>query len=131
MTAFHWTRIVLGLSGIVGAGFGMAGLFWPAAFHAMSGIELGDNASLLSELRAPSASLMAAGVLVLVSAFFVRWHVAGALLSIAVYASYGAARLLGIALDGLPHSTLVQATVTELLVAMSGAAVLVSAARRA
>lgn len=130
MKSYVWTWVVLSVSGVIAAAIGAAGLFWPVAFHATSGIELGGNQSLMSELRAPAASLLLAGLFILISAFNCRLHVAGALVSLAVYASYGAARVLSFALDGAPHSILVQAATLELVVAALCATVLMSALRR-
>lgn len=107
-------KIILFVSGVIGAGIGAAILFVPDAFHASSGIVLGGNASLLSEIRAPGGALLASGILVLSGAFIGRLAFTSAVVAAILYGSYGLSRLLSISLDGLPHTILLQATALEI-----------------
>ena len=50
------TRTLLALSGLIAIGIGASILIAPAWFHASNGIELGTDANLLSEVRAPGGS---------------------------------------------------------------------------
>lgn len=108
-------RIVLGASGLLLLGIGSAVLFDPGSFAASNGIVLPDNASLLSEIRAPGGMLMSTGVLIIFFAIRAAYLHVGYALSALVYCSYGAARIVGILSDGLPSASLTQAMVVELL----------------
>jgi len=111
-----WAKTLLFLAGVIAIAVGAAGLFWPVTFHASSGISLGDNASLLSELRAPAAMLLLAGGFILGAAFVARWRLAAIWVSAALYLAYGLTRVFSIALDGVPHDTLLMAGGLELAV---------------
>lgn len=99
-----------GILAVVGAGI----VFTPVAFHASNGIVLGTDASLLSEVRAPGGALLALSALVLMGALRPSWTHTSTLIAAVVFLAYGASRLLGIALDGLPATSLVAACALEL-----------------
>ena len=63
-----FTIIFLGLSGLLLLAIGCAILFAPHSFYATNGIELSDDPSLLSEIRAPGGLLAAIAILVLIGA---------------------------------------------------------------
>lgn len=111
-------KIILFVSGLLGVGIGAGILFVPELFHASSGIELGSNASLLSEIRAPGGALLATGLLVLSGAFINRLAFTAAVVSALLYGSYGLSRILSFSLDGMPHTVLVQAAALEIAVAV-------------
>ena len=116
MLQSFWTKTLLFLAGAIAIAVGVAGLFWPVAFHASSGIALGDNASLMSEMRAPAAMLLLAGGFVSGSVFVARWRPAAIWVSAALYLAYGLTRVFSVALDGVPHDTLLMAGGLELAV---------------
>ncbi|WP_165978932.1 DUF4345 domain-containing protein [Antarcticimicrobium luteum] len=116
MTHSFWTNFILFLAGAVAAGIGLAGLIWPVAFHASSGIVLGDNPSLMSEVRAPAAALLVAGGFILASVRVARWRPAAIRVSAAVYLTYGLARVYSIAVDGAPDGMLLMAAAVELII---------------
>ena len=107
-------RFLLVLSSLIAIGIGASILFAPASFHASNGIEIGLDPSLRSEVRAPGGALLALGALMLVGVFARSFTFASTAIAAAVYLSYGFARLLSIALDGMPESGLVLATAIEL-----------------
>ncbi|MDF1716465.1 MAG: DUF4345 domain-containing protein [Antarcticimicrobium sp.] len=111
-------KLLLLTSGLVSAGVGFAVLFLPVGFHAGSGIVLGGNLSLMSEMRAPGALLLAAGGFILASVVVARWQYAATLVSAAVFLSYGLARIYSIVADGMPHETLLTAAGVELFVGL-------------
>ncbi len=115
MTHSFWTKVMLFLAGAIAAGIGLAGLIWPVGFHASSGITLGDNPSLMSEVRAPAAMLLAAGGFVLASVGVARWRPAAIRVSAAVYLTYGLARIYSLAVDGAPDDMLLTAAALELV----------------
>jgi hypothetical protein len=118
-------KTVLFVSGLIAIGVGGLILFTPEILYAASGIELGRNISQLSEVRAPGGALLASGVLIMSGAFIARLAFTSAMVSTVLYLSYGVSRLLSMAIDGMPSDGLVQATVLETAIGLTGAFVLV------
>ena len=108
--------IFLFLSGLLLLAIGIGILLVPHAFHASNGIVLDNDPSLLSEVRAPGGLLAASSILILCGAFRRSLRSPAMVLTVLVYGSFGLARLLGLALDGIPSSGLVGSAVIELLV---------------
>ncbi|SIO13945.1 protein of unknown function [Parasphingorhabdus marina DSM 22363] len=102
-----------GLLMVIGAGL----LFQPHNFSAANGIILGDNPSLISEIRAPGAVLMVSAIFMILGVGRERFLRPALALIMAIYGSYGLARLLSIMLDGPPSPSLVQAMILELIIA--------------
>ena len=67
----HLTRILLLFAGLMLFLIGAAILLVPHAFFAESGVTLGHDSSLLSEIRAPGGLLVACAVVALLEAL---WH---------------------------------------------------------
>ena len=109
-------KIILSVSGLTAVGIGTAILTIPTAFYASSGIELGGDASLLNEIRAPGGALLIMGFFML--AGLIRASLAGLSLWIgaAIFMSYGMSRGFSIALDGLPDTALVMAAAVEIAI---------------
>ena len=120
-------RLFLLLCGFIATAIGAAITFIPAQFHAGHGFDLAGNANLASEVRASGAALMTLGLMITSGAFVARLATAATALTAAVYSSYGAARLVSLAVDGAPDSGLLQAMGLELLI---GAVALLALARR-
>lgn len=95
-------------------------LLAPHAFHAGNGIVLGNDPNLLSEIRAPGGLLVGSAVLILIGGFRHDLRSLAVMLTVLVYGSFGLARLIGLALDGMPAAGIVAATVIELVVAAIG-----------
>lgn len=110
-------KIALGLSGLTALTIGAFILFAPHAFYASYGIPLGEDASLLSELRAPGAGLAGFGLLMLRGI----WRHTGLPVAMAaaltVFIAFPAGRLVGLAMDGMPSSGVTGALVVELILA--------------
>lgn len=120
----RFTLTFLFLAGLLLLGIGSAILLVPHAFHASNGIVLGEDPSLLSEVRAPGGLLAASSILILLGTFRRSLRSLAMVLTVLVYGSFGLARLLGFALDGIPSSGLVGATAIELFVAAIGLLIL-------
>ena len=118
------TLTYLAIAGVLLVAIGGGILLVPHAFHAGSGIVLGDSPNLLSETRAPGGLLLAAGLVILGAVFREPQRHAATQLSILVYGSYSFARLVSVALDGMPTTSILIAAVLELLVALAGTALL-------
>ncbi len=118
------TTAYLSLSGLLLLVIGATLLLAPHAIHASNGVSLGDNPSLLSEIGAPGGMLAVSGAVALIAVFSASLRRSAMLLSVLIYASFGMARLLSIAMDGIPPTTIVGATALELALALAGLALL-------
>ena len=109
-------RFFLVVSGLIAAAIGGAILVAPAAFHASNGIELAADPSLMSEVRAPGGALLGLGLLMLAGGFMASLARVSTAVAAAVYLSYGLARLVSVAVDGVPADGLLLAAGAELLI---------------
>tara|TARA_R110001599_G_scaffold201621_2_gene398374 strand:- start:22 stop:456 length:435 start_codon:yes stop_codon:yes gene_type:complete len=116
MTTTLTHKFILSISGLTAVGIGAAILIVPMAFHSTNGIALGDDSSLLSEIRAPGGALLTMGVFMLAGLLRERLVRFSLGVGAAVFLSYGLSRCLAIALDGWPASGLVAAAAFELLI---------------
>lgn len=114
MNAARTPQAILTVAGLVLAAVGGALLFAPEAMHGSNGVELGGNASLLSDVRAPGGALLVLGAIVVAGAFVPRLTLPAAMIATAVYLAYGLSRLMSMALDGMPAPGLVLATGLEI-----------------
>ena len=112
----YTTRLVLLLSGIVAVAIAGTILTAPDVFYAGYGIQVGGNATLANELKAPAAALLVAGLLMFAGVFRSRFVVASLVTATLVYLSYGMGRVVSIAIDGLPHSGMVGAAGIEIVI---------------
>ncbi|MPZ74687.1 MAG: DUF4345 domain-containing protein, partial [Nitriliruptorales bacterium] len=104
--------IVLALTLVI---FGGWRLVDPIGFYTFSGLELSDDAGVLSEVRGAGGIIMVAGLVVGLGAFRQTWSGTSVVLAAVVFLSLGLARLLGIALDGSPGAEVIQGMATELI----------------
>lgn len=116
MTSKITTRVTLFLSGLVAVAIAATILIAPDMFYAGYGIEVGGNATLANELKAPAGALLVSGLLMFAGAFRSGLTVVSLATATAVYLSYGLGRVLSIAIDGLPHSGMVSAAVIEIVI---------------
>lgn len=117
MTLTRFEKIALGISGVTALGIGTFILAAPHAFYASYGITLDNDASLLSELRAPAAGLATLGILML--AGIVRRALAqlSIVAALIVFLAFPAGRLVGIVADGMPSGSILGALILELAIA--------------
>ncbi|MDA0267357.1 MAG: DUF4345 domain-containing protein [Cyanobacteria bacterium] len=104
MQPSKFLQVVLCLAGGIAAVIGALILTSPVAFYATNHIDLGNNASLLSEIRAPAGALFAYGLLIVTGAFVPQLTFTATLLATLLYLSYGFSRLVGMAIDGTQPS---------------------------
>ena len=116
------TTVYLGIAGLFLLIIGSALLFTPHTFHGSNGIDLGSNPNLLSEIRAPGGLLAASGILALISMGRRNLRVFAMQVTVLVYGSFGLARLVSLAMDGIPSGSIISAAILELLVAAVGVA---------
>lgn len=115
MNAARTPQVILSIAGLALAAVGSALLFAPAAMHGSNGVHLAADASLFSEVRAPGGALLVLGAIVAAGAFVSRLQLPAAMIAAAVYLAYGLARLLSMALDGMPAPGLVWVTGLEIV----------------
>ena len=108
----------LGPAGVLAAGIGAALTVARAAFLAGSGIALGPDTSLLSELRARGAGLTVLGGVMLAGLRQAALRPMALIATATVYLGYPVGRLVGIAMDGLPSGAALAALAVELAVAL-------------
>ncbi|GGH41344.1 protein of unknown function [Cribrihabitans marinus] len=117
MTPSFLEKIALGLSGLTALGIGTFITFAPHAFYASYGITLGDDASLLSELRAPGAGLAVFGGLMLLGIRSLTMLPVSIALALTVFIAFPAGRFIGLGVDGMPSASVIGALVVELGIA--------------
>jgi len=110
-------KIALGLSGLTAFTIGASILFAPHAFYAAYGINLAQNANLLSELRAPGAGLAGFGLLMLLGVWRQEILPVAMAVALTIFIAFPTGRLIGFALDGLPSGNIIGAFLFELIIA--------------
>lgn len=115
MKESRWLRVVLIVLALILVIFGGWRLVDPIGFYGFSGLELSDNAGLLSEVRGAGGIIMICGLVVGMGAIRHAWSRTSVLLAALVFLSLGLARLFGIALDGSPGAEVIQGMVIELV----------------
>jgi hypothetical protein len=112
LRGFKVILIVLALTLVI---FGGWRLVYPIGFYTFSGLELSDDAGVLSEVRGAGAIIMVSGLLVGLGAFRHAWSRTSVVLAAVVFLSLGLGRLIGIALDGFPGAEVIQGMAIELV----------------
>ena len=107
-------KLALAIAGLSASGIGVVIVTVPRSFYAMYGIDLGTDPSLVNELRAPGANLLALGVIILGGIFNARLAPLSAVLAVTVFLAYAFGRIVSMAIDGMPSSGLVEAVVIEI-----------------
>jgi hypothetical protein len=110
-------KIALGLSSITALTIGASILSVPHAFYASYGITLGEDANLLSELRAPGAGLAGFGLLMLFGIWRHTLLRVAMVAALTVFIAFPIGRLVGLAADGMPSGSVIGALVVELIIA--------------
>jgi hypothetical protein len=109
-------KMALVLSGLIATGVGVGILFVPHAFHASSGLALGNDVNLLNEVRSQGGIVLVAGLFMLFGAFRVTMTWTALILSATLYLSYGLSRLVSVGFDGVPNAAMLQITALELFI---------------
>jgi hypothetical protein len=113
----RFQKISLGIAGITAFSIGAFILIAPQAFYAGYGIVLGPDPSLLSEMRAPGAGLAALGTIMLAGLFRAAVAPVALAASMTVYIAFPVGRLVSLAVDGMPSSSVIGALVIEVVIA--------------
>ncbi len=110
------SRLFLALSGAIAVAIGASILLIPHIFFETNHITLGSDPNLMSEIRAPSGLLLATGVVMICGAVRETLLRKALLITAIVFSLYGFSRLVSLALDGVPSSSLIGAMIIELVV---------------
>ena len=110
----YMVKLILLVSGLVAAGIAGTILLAPEVFYAGYGIEVGGDATLVNELKAPAGVLLVAGLLMFAGIFRTEFIMVSLTTASVVYLSYGLSRVVSMAMDGLPDAGLVIAAGIEL-----------------
>lgn len=117
------TNALLHLNGWVAVLIGVFILLKPIAMLSPYGLQSELSNSLLSELKAPGSLLLVCGLAIVHSAMMPNLRERGLHLSIMVYGSYAAGRLLSTVVDGMPQmEILIALTIEAILCGLSIAA---------
>ena len=114
------TRFYLTIAGLIGVALGTMILFAPIPFYAGYGIDPAGQVNLLNELRSHGLSLVGAGLFIATGAFLPRFAKAATVIAAGLYLSYGVSRLVAVALDGVPSSSLLLAAGIEIAIGLVG-----------
>jgi glucan phosphoethanolaminetransferase (alkaline phosphatase superfamily) len=112
-------KLVLLLSGLTASGIAATIFFAPDAFYASYEIDLAGNTNLTNELKASAGALFVAGLLMLLGVFRATLTFVSLVAAAAIYLAYGLSRFLSIAIDGIPHSSLVGAAIFEIAIGVA------------
>lgn len=110
-------KTTLCLSGLTVLGIGGVIMTAPQVFYASYGIVVGDDPSLLSELRALAAALITLGALMLVGVLRAAMAQFAVAASFIVFLAFPAGRLIGVMVDGIPSAGIIGALLLEIAIA--------------
>ncbi len=118
MNLTFFQKTALAIAGLTASCIAAFILVAPHAFYAGYGVELGTNASLLSELRAPAAGLLASGILMLAGIMWTAWTRPAVVVAFIVFVGFPAGRIMGLILDGMPSGGILGALAIEILIGL-------------
>ncbi|MEM9137996.1 MAG: DUF4345 domain-containing protein [Cyanobacteria bacterium P01_F01_bin.42] len=120
MTVSNLSRVLLLFTGGIAVTIGGLVLYSPSDFYALSHIDFGGDVNLLNQVRASAGALFASGLVMLLGVFIPSLAFTSTVLATLIYLSYGLSRLAGIAIDGVPTSSLVWAAGIEVVLGVLG-----------
>ena len=112
-SALRPLRITLLVSGLVLAGVGVPLLSDPVAFYGFQDAQHRIGTDLLSDLRSSGALLCAFAGLLFYGGVSARRTADAAAIGALVFLAYGAARIIGFAVDGMPSTPMLFAAAVE------------------
>ena len=113
-------KIYLILSGLLLSFIGGATLLFPVMMKGSAGIDIANNVSVINDIRAGSALILAVAIISLVGAFSKSMRYTAAVMSFVLFLALGIGRLLSILQDGMPVDGLVKATILEFVLGLVG-----------
>jgi hypothetical protein len=113
-------KVILFCLGLVLLVLGTWRLTMPVEFYAHHNLDLGSDPSMISEARGAGGVVVGFGVVILLGALFASLRFTSTIAAVVVFLSYGFARLLSIALDGMPGEVTLQGIVFEFIFGLLG-----------
>jgi len=120
------TTALLVVNGAIAGLIGGLVTFAPEQLFALSGIVLGTDPNMMSEVRAPGGVLLGAAIFVASAAFVRSWQVPALTLSVLLYLGYAFGRVVAISTNGLPGTDLLWALAIEVALGIFSLMALVS-----
>jgi hypothetical protein len=116
MTTTKYQKFALAIAGVSALVIGAFILIAPHAFYAGYGVTLGEDANLLSELRAPAANLAALAIVMLVGIFRSGFAPVSMAVATTVFLAFPAGRIAGLLMDGVPSAGVLAAFAIEVVI---------------
>jgi len=113
-------RLYLTVIAVLTLALGAMILFMPVNFYAGYGLDLSGKVDLLNELRAPGLFMLGLAGFCTLGVIRTDLQQPAIWLGSLFNLSYGLSRLLGFAIDGLPHDGFVVAGAVELVLGLVG-----------
>ncbi|MEZ5346511.1 MAG: DUF4345 domain-containing protein [Pyrinomonadaceae bacterium] len=109
-------RIVLIISGVLLLIVGIMILLFPHSFYASNGVILGEQAGLLSEIRATGGLFAGCGIILIIGAIRQNIMRSALILAALIFGTLGVARLFSFLIDGMPGSSIAAAAFLEIII---------------
>ncbi len=110
----RWPVAILALAALVALAIGALTTFDPVAFARSNGHEVAGDVNAISEMRSAGGAILLATLVMLAGLIRPVWRRPAMAVAALLYLGYGSGRTLSVALDGVPHTWLLFALVTEL-----------------
>ncbi len=109
-------KLLLLTAGTIAILVGLADVLVPILNEAGVGVLIGNDPSLINELRASGGGLLAVGLFIFAGAVIAHLTSAATLLASMVYLGFGGARLFSMVVDGLPNVQLLAINAVEIAI---------------
>ncbi len=113
-------KLFLIISGLLLTFIGGATLFAPVAMKASAGIDISQSTSIINDVRASSALILAVALITILGVFIRKLTFTSTLISFTLFLSLGIGRAISILIDGFPVDGLVKATGLEFVLGIIG-----------
>ena len=112
--------IVLSLSALLLIFVGISRLSNPIkTYLKSSGIQLGNDASLLNEMRGISSVMLFAGITVVFGTFITKLSLTSHIVAIIIFIGFAIGRLISLKSDGKPSKQITQGITVELVLGLA------------
>jgi hypothetical protein len=114
--ALFLTRAIFLLAGLISLAIGFSITFLTQGFYSSTGIDLGGDVNLFSEIRASGAVLLVVALFLLGALFKPDWRPAALIVAAVYFSAYGLARLYSAFATGWAGPEITTAMVAELAI---------------
>lgn len=109
------------VSGLLLTFIGGSTLAIPVQMKGSAGIDIAGNVSVINDVRAASALILAIALITIAGAFIKKLTYTSSLVSFILFLSLGIGRAISLVVDGMPVDGLVKATGLEFVLGILGA----------